>query len=462
MIRRLLLTYVSLTVLVLCGLAVPLGWIYQRSERQQAFQSLEHEATVLAAYIGADLESADRDRIADMALAAARQWDGEVEVFDGSGRVLFSTRSGAAGPVPVAGSRIARLDGVAVLSVTEPFRRPSSGAVRLSAPLAPVTRSVHQFWLVLAMASLIVLAVVVGVAVGLARWVARPVRALEHATRSLAAGGEPTLVPDGSGPPELRRLAATFNTTAVRLHELLDAQRSFADHASHQLKSPLQALRLRLENLEPDVTPPGEEGLEAALAETERLSRMVDTLLDMAVTDHPDQAPQEVDLAALAAERAEVWRPVASRQDVKVELTGDGPAPVLTMSGAVEQILDNLLSNALRAAPAGSTVTLVVRAAAGELRVVDHGPGLSDEQRTAALEPFWRAPGSAPGGTGLGLALVRKLAVAGGGSIRLDPVEPTGIEAVVTFLMPRRSWKEMPRRYSKGVSGGDRTARPPG
>ncbi|MBU2667863.1 HAMP domain-containing histidine kinase [Actinoplanes bogorensis] len=431
MIRRLLLTYLSLTVLVLCGLAVPLGWIYQRSERQQAFQSLQHEATVLAAYIGADLEGAEGDRIADMARAAARQWDGEVEVFDGAGRVLFSTRDGRAGPLPVAGSRIARLDGVAVLSVTEPFRSESSGAVRLSAPLAPVTRSVHQFWFILAVASLIVLAVVVGVAVALARWVARPVRALEHATRNLAAGGEPTLVPDGSGPPELRRLAATFNTTAVRLHELLDAQRSFADHASHQLKSPLQALRLRLENLEPDVTPAGEEGLEAALAEAERLSRMVDTLLDMAVTDHPDQAPQEVDLTALAAERAEVWRPLAGKQDVTLALTDDGPARVPAMSGAVEQILDNLLSNALRAAPAGSTVTIVVRA--GQLRVVDHGPGLSDEQRTAALEPFWRAPGSAPGGTGLGLALVRKLAVAGGGSVRLDPAVPSGIEAVVTF-----------------------------
>jgi signal transduction histidine kinase len=329
-----------------------------------------------------------------------------------------------------------------MMSVTVAFPpgRDTTGTVRLSSPTAPVDEAVYQFWTLLAVCAA-VLAVSAAVAVGLATWIAGPVRALERATRQLADGDtEPATVRLG-GPPELRRLAATFNRTALRLHSVLAARGSFVEHASHQLKSPLAALRLRLENLEPDLAPGGAENLEAALGETDRLDRMVNTLLDLTLIERREEPPEPVDVAAEAADRAVIWQPLAAERAVTVQADVSGPVRALAAPGTIEQILDNLISNALKVAPTGSVIRLSVALVPGdriELHVADTGPGLPPGERERAFEPFWRAPGAAKGGTGLGLTLVRKLAEADGGQVRLDPVKPSGLDAVVILpAVPR-------------------------
>ncbi|MEU8821682.1 HAMP domain-containing sensor histidine kinase [Actinoplanes sp. NPDC048796] len=438
MTRRLVVTYLSLVLAVLTGLAVPLGYLYQRSERDQTFRQLEREAEIVAAYVDAELGEDDGDQVEDIASAVARRWNGRIAVFDAAGRLTYSTVPGA-GAVPEGIHHgFAQVDGVRVMAVSVSL--PASSSVRLTVPTAAADEQVRRVWALLAAACLLVLAVGAAIALALARWIVRPVKALEEATRQLADDTGPTPVRITGGPPELRRLAATFNRTAQRLHSVLSARGAFADHASHQLKGPLAALRLRLENLEPDVGPAGTESLEAALNETERLDKLVNTLLDLTLIDRRDEAPEAVDVAAEVTERAGIWQPLAAERGITLRADVEGPLPATAMPGAIEQILDNLVSNALNAAPDGSVITLAAAGTAPdrvEVHVIDAGPGLPADQREKALEPFWRAPGAPRGGTGLGLALVSKLARAGGGGVRLDAATPTGMDAVVWFSAAR-------------------------
>lgn len=157
--------------------------------------------------------------------------------------------------------------------------------------------------------------------------------------------------------------------------------------------------------------------------------------------------PVPVDVGAVCAERHASWMPVFARQDVSLVLFAGRVGPVLAVPGAVEQILDNLLSNALRASPAGSSVTIELRLRTParrtlrdsrprrvDLHVTDDGPGMTAEQRARAFDRFWRAPGAPKGGTGLGLALVQRLAHTGGGEASLHTAATGGLDAVIGFL----------------------------
>ncbi|WP_433528101.1 HAMP domain-containing sensor histidine kinase [Micromonospora sp. CA-263727] len=502
MVRRLLVTYLTFALLILVALEVPLGYVYQRGEQQRVFGHLEHDAEVLAAFVDTALGRGEPDQIDLLAEESARRWGGEVDIVDADGRVLSATRRDHAASAAlvatvdlsaVAGGQVSsgirRSDGVPTMWVAVPIHpgKPDQGALLFSAPTAPMTTRIHQFWSVLAGVGVVVLAAVAVVAVALARWIGRPVRALERATRRLADGEMSTTAVHG--PPELRRLAATFNATATRLQELIAAQQSFVGHASHQLRTPLAALRLRLENLEPDIGTAGQPNLRAALVETDRLAQLVDTLLAMTRGAHPTDAPEPVRVAAVVATRTESWTPVAAARGVTLRTSGPDPTRAWSLPGAVDQILDNLLANALAVAPAGSTVTVTWGPTAGvdtasgptvdggtaagptagggtgavELRVTDAGPGLSAAQRTQAFQPFWRAPGAAPGGTGLGLALVRKLAESSGGTARLDAVDGPGLAAVV--VLPEAQCQESARKppeFGRGLSRAGDPARTPG
>ncbi|MCC9704346.1 HAMP domain-containing histidine kinase [Streptomyces sp. MNU76] len=341
--------------------------------------------------------------------------------------------------------------GIASVSYARPVSEPgretgasAQGAVRITLPTTMVHARVFAVWLLLALAGLAVLTGVAAVAFAFARWTGRPIRQLEEATHRLAEGGTATSVVVTSGPPEVRSLAAAFNTTAARLEHLLASQRAFAGEASHQLKTPLAALRLRLENLEPDIARRARPSLDAAVTETDRLARMVEGLLAMARLEESAAIPAPVDLGAICAERHRTWGPLFERERVSLVLFAGAVGPVTAVPGAVEQILDNLLSNALRASPAGSTVTMELRLLVParralrdarphwvDLHVTDEGPGMTAEQRARAFDRFWRAPGAPKGGTGLGLSLVQRLAHASGGEVTLREAATGGLDAVV-------------------------------
>ena len=239
--------------------------------------------------------------------------------------------------------------------------------------------------------------------------------------------------PEDEGPPEVRVLAKTFNDTVAKLDELIRSREAFVADASHQLRTPLAALRLRLENLEQDVAVGARGDLDAALAEVSRLSHLVDGLLALARTDSTTATPEAIELGRVVDERLAAWSALAAEQAVELVGSVEPELAVYATPGHIEQVLDNLLANALEVSPAGSTVAVSAGRSRDliELHVVDQGPGMSDEQRSQAFDRFWRAGGTGRRGSGLGLAIVERLVVSDGGRVGLQPAEGGGLDAVV-------------------------------
>ena len=314
------------------------------------------------------------------------------------------------------------------------------GAVRVTYPTSTLDARVRSTWLRLGLLSVVVLVTVAAVGMVFARGVTRPVRRLQRAARRLAAGDLTARVDTGDGAPELRSLAETFNATAQQLGQLVESQQRFVADASHQLRTPLTALRLRLETLAPFVAEPGRPKLEAAIAETNRLARLVHSLLVLARSDAATPVHDVFNLADTVADRIDSWSPAAADHGVSLVSECPDDVRVHAVPGALEQILDNLVSNALAVAPDATSVT--IRAVPGvgstELHVTDQGPGMEPEERQRAFERFWRPPrapgGSSADGFGLGLAIVHQLASRGGGDARLDAGPGgAGLDAVVTL-----------------------------
>jgi signal transduction histidine kinase len=449
MTRRLLLSYLSITTFVLLILELPLGVTFARAQRDRLVAAVERDATVLATVVEDTLEAGATSGLDPVAAGYQDRTGGRVVVVDRTGITVadsdppapgrrdLSTRPEIAAALRgdrAVGSRSSSTLGSAFLYVAVPVASQGRvyGAVRITHPTSAVDARVRRVWLALGAAAAVVLAVVALVGSALARSVAQPLRALAQATAALARGELEARAPTEGGPPETRRLAAAFNDMAARLGRVLDTQRAFVADASHQLRTPLTALRLRLENLEPTVPPEAAGDLRAAVTETSRLARLVDGLLILARAEAAPTRRQVVDAAAVVADRQAVWAPLAAEQDVQLTVQPDPAAPVWALQGALEQVLDNLLANALRVAPAGTQVQLSVVRAGGwvELHVTDQGPGMPAEQRQRAFDRFWRAPSTDQEGTGLGLAIVRQLLEASGGTAELRPNPDGGLDAV--------------------------------
>lgn len=452
MTRRLLLSYLSLILLVLLGLEIPLGMLYANGETNRFIASVERDAVLLAERAEEAIEERKLDEVPGLIGKYALDTGGRVVVVDARGDLLADSQPDAPRPadepaiavalgnqhlaVVRAADQLGESDQVFV-AVPAASGTTIRGALTITRPTTIIDTAVQHVWTVLAAVGLAALAAAAGIAVALARWVVRPVRALEEATNQLASGGLTDLPAADLGPPELRRLATTFTDTAQRLHHLLHAQRAFAADASHQLKTPLTALRLRLENLEPDLHPHARSSLDAAVAETDRLARMVQGLLALARLEDTAHARTPIDLDAVIADRAEGWGPFAGEHHITVTVTGAPVGRVWAAPGALEQILDNLLANALRAAPTASTITVHRNTTSSptgdlvEIHIIDDGPGMPPADRMRAFDRFWRAPNAHDDGSGLGLTLVAQLTRVSGGHIQLDTAPRGGLDAVL-------------------------------
>jgi signal transduction histidine kinase len=420
--RRLLASWLSVAVIILLALEVPLAVSYAHNQRSDAMTRLEHDATAIGALAEDALHgTGSRSALAGVVRRYGDETDGRVVVVDRGGRLVVGVAGAGTGPaVRALSGRVVRSTAGGLLSVAVPVSSGGSilGAVGISTPSAELSEQIASFRWKLGAVAGAVLTVTVLVALLLSRWVTRPLRDLERAAERVGAGKLDARAPVTGGPPEVRSLARRFNDTVARLEELVRAQEAFVGDASHQLRTPLTALRLRLEN--GDV--PG------ALTEVERLSRIVDALLALARAEA--SAAETVQLGPAVDERLAAWRPVADAKGVRLEAAVTGTA--LVGRDRLGQVLDNLLANALAVSPDGSHVT--VHGDANALHVTDHGPGMTAEDRTRAFDRFW----SKGGGSGLGLAIVRHLVEVDGGSVELAPANGAGLDVVLRLTRVAR------------------------
>jgi two-component system OmpR family sensor kinase len=255
----------------------------------------------------------------------------------------------------------------------------------------------------------------------LARRISRPVGRVAGAARSLARGTHPDPVPV-EGAVELATLAESFNALAAQLRRAQEAERSFLLSVSHELKTPLTAIRGYAEAVE-DGAVDAREAAKTVAVEAARLERLVQDLLDLARMNRTDFAVSntEIDLAEVADDAVRRYLPQADAFGVTLAAAAEGPAPAVADAGRMLQVVSNLVENALRLAPAGGEVRVVT--APGLIRVEDTGPGLGDEDRAHAFERFYlhsRYGRERAVGTGLGLAIVKELTEAMGGSVEVE------------------------------------------
>lgn len=463
MTRRIVLAVLGLIVVLLGTVALPLGLVTAAQDRRDFTDETKSAAATLA--------NVAEERLGDRAsghalrhLVADLGRDGDlVRVLDRAG----SRVDGTAGPPPVSAAQLSRgrtaTQPVAyefddyVLAIA-PIRNDSGtanlGVVVLTRPTSTVDHRIALLWALIGGVSAAGLLAAALVAIGLARWVSRPLGALEDAAERFGAGSLSTRSPAEAGPPEVRRLAANFNLMAARLEALVHGHRATMADVSHQLRTPLAALRLRLELLAEDSNDMVAGELAGAQEEIARLSRLVNGLLAIARAENASSAPVTVPVDDIVRNRVAAWRPAADEQ--QVTLTAGPLAPVRARfgEGQLEQILDNLLANALDALGPGGVIVITVRLAGDRARitVADNGPGMSAEQKRVA---FRRFATSSSGGTGLGLAIVDRLVVSGGGSAELSDTDGGGL--TVTIELPAMP----PDRGSRRVGGASRPG-PPG
>jgi two-component system, OmpR family, sensor kinase len=289
--------------------------------------------------------------------------------------------------------------------------------------------------LVVVAVGLVALALGLGLAWVLAGSLARPLRALARTARRVEEG-ELDARAEVTGATEHREVAIAFNDMTERLGQAIEAQREFVGNASHQLRTPLTGLRLRLEAAGLKSTDPAvEHELLLAEAEVERLTRLLNSLLTLAREGDRPTLRAPTPLRHVAEAGYDRWRPRAEASGHSLALDGEGETYVRAGEEDVAIALDNLIENALVYSPPGTTVTISWDTD-GRLGVFDEGPGIPPGEEQQVFERFRRGRSDRPG-TGLGLAIVETLARRWGGSASIRNRETGGAHAELRLPVER-------------------------
>ena len=381
---------ITLTAVVLLG--VPLGFVLDRAARDATISRLERSAATIAVAVEPIVRDGGRPSEALLDQLTPRGDQTILHLADGS-RIPAGDRP------------------------DDPIISVETGAgagavVELIAPATPVTETVRRSVLALGAVAAIGLALALILATVQARRLTRPIEELARAAHRLGAG-DFSARPPRSGVAELDALAETLDSSRKRIAALVDAERQFAANASHQLRSALTGLTLRLEELAASPDPATRAEADEALAQAERLEATVDELLRLARTGRAGER-RAFDLGALVREHVRDWQPRFRREQRGIALRAEGAVPVHATPGAVGQIVDVVLSNAL--VHGGGDVAFHIRrdAASGVMQVSDEGPGIDPD---AAARLFERS--NQRRNHGIGLPLARQLAEADLGTLEL-------------------------------------------
>ncbi|HXW43427.1 MAG TPA: ATP-binding protein [Streptosporangiaceae bacterium] len=262
-----------------------------------------------------------------------------------------------------------------------------------------------------------------------------PLRQMVEATKAMAAGDYSQRV-TATAQDEVGSLARSFNTMASQLDQVERQRRELVANVSHELRTPIAALRARLENLADGVEALDRDAVAAMLKGTERLSRLVDQLLELSQFESGAVLlnRQHFGLAEAIEDAVAEVRPV--RPGVRIAVAADGGLTGAGDTARVHEVLTNVLTNAVRHCPDGGTVTVSGRAASGGVRVevCDEGPGVPAADAERIFERFYRvdaAREASSGGAGLGLAIARSIVELHGGTIRAEQRHPVGCRIVI-------------------------------
>ncbi|MER5835483.1 HAMP domain-containing sensor histidine kinase [Streptomyces sp. NPDC002130] len=449
MIRQLVRSYVLLVAVAIALFTVPVAFTLTDQLRDDTRSSVLREADAMALLLG------------DGRAASCRALEEMAKAYDDEIQVTRTASCPADLPRPTADAALTRAlkKGKSTtdwgssfiwgpeLEITVPARAAGTdrvvGAVRILYSTDEMTSRLWKIWGFRAVLAVLVLGVAALLGAAVARRLTRPLRQLNDMA-SKFSDGDLTARSPVTGPPETQTLARTLNQGAERLDTLIAAQRIFVADASHQLRTPLTALRLSLDNIADGVDDEFvREDVEQATAEVVRMSRLVSGLLVLARAEAKVTAAEPLPLLDSVRERLAVWRPAADERGVTIALRGstDGRPSVLSSPGHLDQMLDNVLSNALEVSPDGGTITVRVepRGDVVEVRVLDEGPGMSDAEKSRAFDRFWRGQGlTGKSGSGLGLAVVRQLVTDDGGTVALTDAPGGGLCVTITLRASHR------------------------
>jgi signal transduction histidine kinase len=451
---RLLIALGYLVALVIVAFGVPLAVNLSDRVEGEVRAQARNQADVLAAGAGGVIRSRDRARLASLAAAVARAARARVVVVDGRGAVLAD--SAGAGTIGTDYSRRPELADALAGRRAQERRRSDTldteilataapvfdagrvvGAVRLTQSVDAVADATRRTVAGIAAVGLMALLVALAVAFLLARGIIRPIERLGAAADRIASGDLDARA-DERGSREQRVLARSFNVMTERLARLLRAQTEFVADASHQLRTPLTGLRLRLEEAHATAGDgAAREHLDAGLEELDRMSDTIDDLLVLSRTGERELPGEAVDLADAVADARRRWERAAAARGIGLSTATDGSASGWAARADLDRALDAVVENAIAYTPAGGHV--VLRAVGARVEVLDDGPGLAPGEETEVFARFHRGRAGRTGGargTGLGLPIARELARRWGGDAVLSPRPEGGTRATLSFTEP--------------------------
>ena len=433
---------------MIIALGVPLTVNLQRRATSELETQALIQAQGIAAQIGVENIS-DATRLEQIVTQAAAQVGGRVIAVDDRGILVADSKgpgslgtSYATSGRPEIGHALAgtpfseirdSIDlGHDIMATAVPIQDEQRlvGAVRITRSVQQANDNVRNVTLGLAAIGIAALVAGMLLAFGLAGSLSRPLTRLAAAARRLGEGDLSARAGDVSGASEVEELGQSFDEMADRLERSAQAQREFVANASHQLRTPLTAMKLRLEGAIAEAVDEELRGrLEAADREVDRLSGIVDRLLVMA-REIEEGISASVDLRE-AVDRAVIrWNERAGQRDSTVVAQGDGGSARVDPTD-LDQILDNLLDNATAYAP--GEVTIESGGSNGRVFVAvrDRGPGIAPQDLARVTERFYRGRGVPSGGSGLGLAIARQLVEKWGGTLDVQSAHGEGTRVEV-------------------------------
>lgn len=447
---RFVLSFAYVLLVIIVALTVPLGIVLRdRARSELEALALTNAQTIAALLDGDRLETGGRrDRLSRDIDRFASDVGGRVVVIDPAGMVLSDSEGEdigqdfdtpgrpevgqALGSVVSAGIRSSRDEGGDIVVAAAPVIDGGVlvGAVRISRGVTEVQANVTRATVGIIVVALAGLTAGLVLAFVLAGSLARPLSRLAAAAQRLGRGDLAIRSGGVEGGDEVEQLARSFDEMADRLERSMRAQREFVANASHQLRTPLTGMKLRLGSA---IAATEDEELSAQLHATEhevdRLAGIVERLLVMA-REIEEGLESQVDVGERASRAAERWGERAELAVASVSVSGEGDL-ALANPDDLDQILDVLIDNAVNHAPGSIDIVMGREGSWAVVAVQDRGPGIPADELGRVTERFYRGRASSADGSGLGLSIAKELAERWGGRIVVSSGEGTGTRVEV-------------------------------